>query len=291
MQPLLFKDLMQQCLIRQMHWSCSHCLSCRFQSDHLQEPVPGQHMCSLPALGMLLELCHGHRDSCPWGADCCGSRAGQAVRCVHSWMPETVPRVLCLFSASVHPKAESEMALCDQLRGGKPHPLVWRGRGGGAWWALFGRKGRGSWSPGSAIPASLPGFFRQPALRVLFGIPPTFLSLFNFIVSAPDVSLSSWYWPLLYLLPWCQLEVCWGFLNDVGVSCELSVGNFILERNGILFLPYANLFYASFLCISWISSSHWFTQVGEGLKILHFLVLLASKYLVRAEPLGSNSEE
>ena len=66
---------------------------CRLQGDHLQEPVPGQHVRAVPALGVLPVVRNGHRDSSSARADRRRATAGASVRHVHQRVSATVPRL------------------------------------------------------------------------------------------------------------------------------------------------------------------------------------------------------
>jgi len=63
---------------------------CRLQSYNIQKPVPRQHVCSIPALGMLPRLCHKSGGTSTRGADCGSTRARPTVRRVCTRMPSSV---------------------------------------------------------------------------------------------------------------------------------------------------------------------------------------------------------
>ena len=64
----------------------------RIQGDHVQEPVPRQHMRPVPALGVLARMRDGRRDSRPTRTDRCRACARSRVRRLRRELPETISR-------------------------------------------------------------------------------------------------------------------------------------------------------------------------------------------------------
>jgi len=84
-------------------------IMCRVQGYHIQKPIPGKHVCAIPALGMLPWVCHESGGTGTWGADSGSTRAWPSVRCVR---PRVSSSVSCDYWAvdkpsAVHSKAAS----------------------------------------------------------------------------------------------------------------------------------------------------------------------------------------
>ena len=84
----------------------------RVQGYNVQKPLPGQHMRTIPALGMLLRVCHESRGTSTWGADCSCTRARPTVRRIRTRMPSSVPCICRAVSKSsaVYGKAAAAAA-------------------------------------------------------------------------------------------------------------------------------------------------------------------------------------
>ena len=65
-------------------------LNFRVQSDNVQEPVSGQHVCAVPTLGVFDSVRTEHRDSCQARADRCRQGTRPSVWQVHPWLPKTL---------------------------------------------------------------------------------------------------------------------------------------------------------------------------------------------------------
>lgn len=62
----------------------------RLQGYNVQKPIPGQHLCAIPTLGMLPSLCHKSGGPGTWGADCGSTRARPTVRRVRTRVSSSV---------------------------------------------------------------------------------------------------------------------------------------------------------------------------------------------------------
>ena len=101
---------------------------CRLQGYNIQKPIPGQHVCAVPALGLLPRLCNKSGGTSTRGADCGSTRAWPTVRRIRTRVSSSVPcdcRAVGKSSALYCKAAPSTPAANGRRRTSIVPQLVW----------------------------------------------------------------------------------------------------------------------------------------------------------------------